>query len=209
MSYHGMVHLNGNLLAVMDTETTGLVAGFHDVIQVCVMLLDSNIEPLTSYRGQDVLPFYMDLQPKRPENADARALQVNKLDLAQTIQHGIEPFQAADLFEEWFEKLGLPFGKKLCPLGANVPFDRSFMIDWLGNETYNQFFDYHIRDIQAVANFLNDRSAFQGRQAPFPKVNVAYLASQLKIDHSKSHDAMQDCLVEARIYKRMLQEFQL
>ena len=206
MSYKSMVHLNGNILAVVDVETTGLIAGFHDIIQVCIMPLNSNMEPL---RENNVTPFYMDLKPKRPENADDHALRVNKLKLTELLKHGMEPYQAADLFDEWFQKLELPHKKKLCPLGANVPFDRSFLIDWLGDETYNQFFDYHIRDIQAVANFLNDRSAWQGQQAPFPKVNVNYLASQLKIDHPHAHDAMQDCIIEARIYKEMLKRFEL
>lgn len=204
-----MVHLNGNLMAAVDTETTGLIAGFHDIIQVCVLPLDSDFEPLKELNGEPLLPFYMHLRPKRPENADKEAMRVNKIDMAFLLQHGIEPYRAADLFDAWVQKLKLPFRKKLCPLGANYPFDKGFLIDWLGNEAVNQFFDYHYRDLQPVAQFLNDRSAFHARDCPFPKVNVTYLASQLGIDHSNAHDALQDCLIEARIYKEMLKRFQL
>lgn len=204
-----LIHLNGNLMCAVDTETTGLIAGYHDIIQVCVLPLDSDFEPLRELNGEPLLPFYMNLKPKRPEHADDAAMKVHKITMAELIQNGTEPYKAADLFDEWVARLKLPFRKQICPLGANYPFDKGFLIDWLGEQAVQQFFDYHYRDIQPVAQFLNDRSAFHAGNVPFPKVNVAYLASQLGIEHSHAHDALQDCLIEARIYKEMLKRFQL
>lgn len=202
MAAKGLVHLNGHLLCAVDTETTGLVAGHHDIIQVAIVPLNSELLP-----NSDIQPFYIDIIPVRPENAEKSAMLVNKMNLADVMRHGMEKFKAADLLEEWFEKLELPFRKKIAPLGANYSFDKSFLLEWLGPQTYDHIFDYHVRDIQSVASFLNDRAAFHAEAAPFPKVNVAYLASQLEIPHEKAHDALQDCLVEAEIYRRMVKKY--
>lgn len=200
-----MQHLNGNILCVIDTETTGLIAGFHDIIQVAVVPLGPDLRPLKEINGVTLVPFYMDLKPKRPENAVPEALRKNGRNLADLLANGMEPFKAADLFEEWVLRLNLPFRKKIVPLGQNYGFDKNFLIDWLGHETYSQFFDYHCRDTSTIANFLNDRAAFQMEAAPFPKINLAYLASQLGIAHDRAHDALGDCLVTAEVYRRMCQ----
>lgn len=56
-----MQHLNGNLLCCIDTETTGLISGTHDIWQIAVLPLDENIQPL-----KGVFPFYMDIKIKDP-----------------------------------------------------------------------------------------------------------------------------------------------
>ena len=194
-----MTHLNGNLLCAIDVETTGFNAGYHDLVQVCVLPLDSKMQPLKS-----VIPFYLLLQPKRPENAEPEALRVNGLDLATLQVDGIEAYKACELFEEWFEKLELAPFKKIAPLGQNYMFDRSFLIEWLGPKSYSDFFSYHVRDTIAAAYYINDRADFHNEPIPFPKVNLGYLASSLKVEHDRAHDAMSDCVVTAEVYRRMM-----
>lgn len=194
-----LVNLNGNLLCSIDTETTGLEAGYHDIIQIAIIPLDNNLDP-----NKLVMPFIMDIKPKRPENATKEAMRVNKRNLADIIINGIEPFKAADMFEEWFLKLQLSYGKKIAPLGQNYQFDQGFIKDWLGIETYNQFFDYHYRDTMLTAQFLNDRATFHNEKPPFAKVNLTYLASSLDIDNTGAHDAVKDTLMVAQIYRRMM-----
>ena len=194
-----MNHLNGHLLCVVDVETTGLKAGYHDIVQICVLPLGFDLKPL-----KKITPFYTTLQPKFPERADAIALRVNKLDMASLIADGIEPYRASDLFEEWFKKLKLPERKKIAPLGHNYPFDRSFIQDWLGHEAYEQFFDYHIRDTATTSLFLNDHADFHNEKCPYPKQNLKYLASTLGVEHTGAHDSMNDCLVTAECYRRMI-----
>ncbi len=194
-----LIHLNGNLLCSVDTETTGLTAGHNDLIQIAIIPLDSNLEPL-----QSVIPFIQDLQPKYPDHADPEALRVNGRKLEDLVLNGMEPFKAADLLEEWFNKLNLPHGKKIAPLGQNYQFDQGFIREWLGDATYNHIFDYHYRDTMSTALFINDRAAFHGEPAPFPKVNLKYLASQLNISTNRSHDAVADAMTTAKVYKTMM-----
>jgi DNA polymerase III epsilon subunit-like protein len=118
--------------------------------------------------------------------------------------NGLDYFTSADLFEAWFLKLGLPFRKKIIPLGQNYVFDRDFIIDWLGYETYSQFFAYDYRDTLVTAHYLNDKADAYNEMCPFPKANLKYLASQLKVSYEGAHDALHDCLITAKIYKAML-----
>src|SRR4030042_166775 len=137
----GLQHLNGNLLCAVDCETTGLIPGKHDIWQICVLPLDADIKPLKT-----IMPFYVELRVKRPENIDHKAIKIAKVNWLEKQTRALEPFMAADLFDEWFEKLGLPLGKKIVPLGQNWPFDREFILEWLGHETFHQLFFPHYRD---------------------------------------------------------------
>ena len=208
-----MIHLNGNLLAAIDVETTDTVPGFHDVWQVCVLILDDDIKP-----DKRVTPFYVDMRPKRPENIDQQALSVCRMDFALKMQRALDPWDAADLFDEWFEKLKmhtptrpplLPERKKLVPVAQNWPFDRSFMTEWLGPTSFEAFFHPWYRDTLPVAQYLNDKYAKDpmcvlAAKVPFPKSNLAYLCSQLKVKNAKAHDALQDCIATAEVYRQMV-----
>jgi DNA polymerase III epsilon subunit-like protein len=203
---NAMVHWNGNQLCVIDCETTGLEAGWHDLIQICILPLDSNILP-----RKDVMPFYIEIIPEHPHRADPEAMKINRLDFAIIGQRGHDSEKAKDLLEEWIEKLGLPYTKygnrkKIIPLGQNYAFDRSFIMEWLGPERYNEYFHIWCRDTMIAANYLNDRAAMHGEKTPYPKVNLSYLASTLKVPMERAHDALSDCVATAEIYRRLLQQ---
>lgn len=198
-SYSSMMHLNNNLLCAIDTETTGLIAGHHDVIQVCFLPLDAQLMP-----HHEIIPFCLTLQPKRPENVDPKAMQVNKMNLADCILNGVDPWKAADLFEEWFTKLNLGGGKMIAPLSKNWPFDRGFINDWLGEEMVRQRIHYEYRDPGPVAKFFNDVADFRSENYPYPKSSLKYLASTLGIEEIQKHDAMSDCVMLAQVYRLMI-----
>ena len=194
-----MMHLTGNLLCSIDTETTGLVPGYHDLLQVAVIPLDWDVKP-----HKNIAPLEMWLTPKRPEHIDLEALKITKSELGAILTGGIESYKAADLFFEWFEKLNLGPKKHIVPLGCNYDqFDRLFIIDWLGLETYNAIFDSRVRDVQRAALYLNDHAYFQNEQLPFPKINLSYMAHLLKVKRER-HNAMEDAITAAEVYRQML-----
>jgi len=196
-----MTHLNGNLLVAIDIETTGLRPGYHDLIQIAVLPLDASIKPLKS-----APPFYMELAPKRPENIEPGASKIHRIDLAELMLRALCPWKASEYFEIWFEKLGLPHGKRLAPLAQNWVFDRGFIIDWLGEKAFSDFFDARYRDTMAAALFCNDHADFTNEKIPYPKVNLTYLASQLTVVNDRAHDALQDCITTAEVYRRMVSQ---
>jgi DNA polymerase III epsilon subunit-like protein len=202
----GMTHLNGDILCVVDVETSGEIPGFHDLLQICVLPLDYKLDV-----WKDFPPFYFEIQPKRPENYgvksewnDETAKTKNKQLMAHAQVNGMEPYRAADLFDEWFQKFNLGFRKRIVPLAHNWPFDRGFVIDWLGYETYNQLFSPCYRDSMVCASFLNDRADFRQEPFPYNKVNLAWLAKQHHIDHSRAHDALADCFTTAQVYRQLV-----
>lgn len=147
----------------------------------------------------------MNLIPKRPENIDYAAMAIHKVKMAEIINTGIDPDKAVDIFEEWFKKFNLNFGKKISPLAQNWPFDRGFIMDWIGGPlNFDHFFDGRYRDTMVAALYANDKSYFQGEAYPYQKVNLTYLALEMKIKRDKAHDALSDCITTAEIYRRML-----
>ncbi len=201
-----MLHLNGNLMCAVDTETTGDRPGFHDLIQVCILPLGWDLKPIFKTKeGRSLTPFYCELKPRRLENyTNEPKLNVKREVLSKICLDGLDPDSAADLFMEWYEKLNLAVNKRISPLAQNWPFDREFLMDWMGRAQFGHIFDARYRDTMSAALFENDKADFRNLHYPYPKVNLAYLASQLKVEHQRAHDALQDCVVTAEVYRRML-----
>ncbi len=194
-----MIHLNGHVLCAVDCETTGLQPRFHDIVQVCVLPLDSNLKPLES-----VSPFYTEMQPKRPDNIDLKGMTVNNLQLSKIMQTAWDAERAADFFREWFEDLKLPEKKMLVPLAHNWIFDHAFMEDWLGYHEMNAIFHGHYRDLMAAGLYENDKADFHVEQYPYPKLGLKYFCSQLGVQNHGAHDAYADCVATAECYRRVV-----
>ena len=192
-----MMNLNGNLLAALDLETTGLIDGYHDIVQVAIVPLDNNLDPL------DSPPFYMNIKPDHPERADPEAMAVNGLDLAEL---AMEPdcWQVADYFDEWFERLNLPLHKKLIYLTQNAPFDIPFTKHWLGVQGFEKYFHRRGRDTMFMALGLNDQAVWKNRAVPFSRVGLKALCETLGIPLDNHHDALADCIATAKVYRELL-----
>lgn len=197
-TYSGLVHLNGNLLASIDLETTGLQAGFHEPIQIAIVPLNSDIQPLESVR-----PFYTTIRPVYPERQE-RAGYVHGIKMEDLALHAPEAGKVQDLLVEWWEKLDLPFGKTLVPLAHNWAFESKFLQAWLGVDLAQTLFHGHARDAMLYALALNDKAAFMGLPAPFPKVGLSSLCKHFKISNPCPHDALCDAMAEAKCYRAML-----
>lgn len=195
----GMRHLNGNLLVAVDVETTGLQPGHHEIYQIAILPLDSNIKPC-----KGTIPFYLDLLITRPENIDKKAIKMNKTVFAQRQQRAIDPFTAADMLDTWFDQLKLPIYKRLCPLAQNWPFDRSFLIEWLGIASYEHLFSPLYRDTMVNTIFHSDLSDFRGDKIKFVQHNLQYLCQKLDIKNEKPHDSLQDAIATAEVYRRLI-----
>lgn len=205
---NGLSHLNGNILCAIDVETSGTVPGFHDLLQIAILPLDYKLDV-----WKTIPPFYMEIQPKRPENyglkcswSDEVVAKKNRQLMTHAQVNGMEPYKAADMFDEWFSKLNLGYEKKVAPLASNWPFDRGFIMDWLGQESFEQYFDPRFRDTQCCACFANDRADFRNEPFPYNKVSLKWLARVYSVDYSRAHDALQDCFITAQVYKRMVLE---
>ena len=194
-----MIHLNGHLLCAIDTETTGLKPFHHEIWEISILPLDENLDI-----SQKIVPFNVYIQPTWPERADPDAIRVNKEGYMKACTDGFDKYVAAELFEEWFNKLKLGERKRIAPLGHNWAFDRAFMQDWLGHESFDFYVDGRFRDTMAMANYENDRADWKAEPHPFPKLSLSYVASQLKIDFDKIHNALDDTVLVAKVYKDLV-----
>lgn len=197
--YSGLVHLNGNLLAAVDFETTGRRPGYHEIVQIAVVPLDSDIQPIKELR-----PFYTNIKPQYPERIEKSAFCVNGINLEELMLYAPEQERVKDLLVEWWNRLDLPFGKVLVPLVQNWAFESSFFKAWLGPDMVDKLFHSHARDTMLYAVAMNDRAAFMGEELPFNKVGLGSLCNKLNVVNQNAHNALADCLATAEVYRRLL-----
>jgi DNA polymerase III epsilon subunit-like protein len=196
-----MVHLNSDILCACYVRTSGPKAYHNDLIEICFVPLNSEIQPA---KIEGIYPFYAQLQLKRPENIIERYMKRAHITIAETEIKGIDPWMAADLFEQWVGKFMLPYRKKIVVLTHNWPRWQPFVKDWLGHLNYNFLISNYYRDILALSLFMNDCADYLNEQYPFPKNTLDYLGSQLKIEREKGQDTMAECITIAKIYKKMM-----
>lgn len=200
-----MQHWNGHQLCAIDIETSGLDPYWNEIIQLCILPLDSNIEP-----RRDVMPFNIYLTPSNPGTVNVESLKINKINLETINRFGHDQEKAKDMFDHWVTKLKLPvtpYGqrKRIIPLAHGWQFDSAFIKRWLGYEKFGEVFDSRYVDTMVVGAFMNDRAGMRAEKVPFSKLNLAWLSKELKLDREPTHDALQDCLATAEVYRRLLQ----
>jgi DNA polymerase III epsilon subunit-like protein len=190
-------HLRGHILAAIDTETTGVIPRFSEIIQIAIVPLDSNLEPVGS-------PFNMNIRPERPERADPTSLAIHGISLEE-LAEAPDAEKVATLLVEWSKTLKLPSHGKIVPLAHNWPFEYGFLSAWLGPKGRDDIFHWHARDAQTLALSINDRAALAGRERVFESVSLTNLCKHFSIVNSKPHDALADSIAEAAVYKALLQ----
>ncbi len=199
-TYPGLAHINGKLMAAIDYETTGLIANYHEIIQIAVVPLNADLRP-----NKDLRPFYQNLAPKFPERQElGGAGTVHGLNLNDLMLNSPSSEKVADLLVDWWERLDLPALKCLVPLAHNWSFESAFGKAWLGDDLFNQMFHSHARDGMLLAGSMNDRAAFAGEPVPFARVGLNSLADQFGIINENPHDALSDAVTEAEVYRALL-----
>ena len=92
------------------------------------------------------------------------------------------------------------------PLAHNWAFEDGFLKHWLGLEAKDAIWQGTARDSMIYASGVNDWCVNRGAVAPFPRVGLLSLQRLLKVKSpGKSHDALNDAMVCAEVYKRLLQ----
>jgi len=194
-----MIHLNGNQLCAIDVETTGLRPGFHEIHQIAILPLDSRIKP-----SKGIIPFVTDIKVEYPERIEPKAIKMPRAEFARRQQRAIDQFTAADLLDDWFERLKLAFYKRISPLAQNWPFDRSHVMAWLGDDSFEYIFSPLYRDTMPAAMFHSDLADFRSEKITFVQYNLQYLCQKVNVVNEKAHDALQDCVATAEVYRRLL-----
>lgn len=191
-------NLNGNLLATVDVETTGRVGGYHEIIQIAIVPLTIDLEIAP------VEPFYQVLRPEHPDRVSRGARRVHGLNVDDLIMNAPSQGRVIQYLIEWFNSLNLGYERRIVPIAHNWAFERGFLIHWLGAELLDTLFVPLPRDTMIFATMLNDRASMMGVDPPFPRVSLSSLCYQLGIEHENAHDALEDCIVTAKLYQYLM-----
>lgn len=178
------------MICSIDLETTGVDPGYSEIIQIAVVPLDDQLEPVGT-------PFYRLIRPEFPELADPKALEINGLS-TEDLMDEADAEKVADLFEEWVD------GRRIIPLAHNYIFEHGFLNAWLGKKRFESLFHYHPRDGMLLALSIKDKCMLAGLPEPFTSVSLTNLCKVYGIINEKPHDALADSIAEAKLYKAML-----
>ena len=202
-----MQHWNGRLMCVIDTETTGLDPNKRcNIYELAIVPVSYDLLPSTK---PEHIPLSILIKPNWHDLQHTGYPPRHKEKIDKAMDIGLDPVKAMELFEAWWEDLKMGFTKwgtqfRILPLGQNYHFDIGFISKWLGGQAiYEQFFDYHYRDTMSAALYLNDQFGIHAQDTPFPKVNLAYLASSLGIDNPHAHTALCDAVTTLSVYREM------
>lgn len=198
----GLVNWNGNLMVAIDTETTGLKVGFHEIVEIAALpcTIDFNIHPTHSICNMLL----------RPENVvDGMELPptMTKEKLANYQNYGLRQDKAADQFEAWFHSLKLGVDRRLIPLAHNWGFDSQMLRDWLGVARFEHIFHGHYRCTQALYAMLNDAAEYNfDPNIPMQKLQLSFICSQLGINLVNAHTALDDAKACMDVYRHLMRQ---
>ncbi len=189
------------MICVIDTETGGLQARYHEAISICILPLKDDFSINT-----EIPPFKTDIRPTFPDRLQTQALKVN----GRTVEELAQAPVRADTLRAFFEwrKAHLQ-ENKIAPLAQNWSFDKGFVeawLDWDNNHPniISSFFNYQARDLQRVALWFCDRAKLKGQSMPFGGVSLAKLAPALQVVNPAPHTAYGDCVTTALCYQKLV-----
>lgn len=196
----GLISHGKSILCGIDVETTGLVCGHHEVIQVAFVPVTADLKP---FSGK---PFYSGIRPERPELINVHAM--NATGLTHQILDAYPPRETVEhQFHDWYASLGLPSGYRLQPLWHNGKFDEPFLRVLLSDPAFEEMFAIPARDTMTVGAYLNDVAAMRCQNLPFARLQLGIMAKRLGITTPRSHDALGDVLTTIDVYRELCSMF--
>ena len=142
---------DSRLLVHIDVETTGLVAGYHELIDAGVIV--------TTIDGDIVDRLFLRMMPDHPERLDPGAAAVNGFSVSRWRSlDALEAAQGARALNAFLLKYSTDH--QLIFTAFNVGFDQRFIMHFLKshNLAFNTFFHYIMLDLPSMAWALGAKS---------------------------------------------------
>src|SRR5579871_1292089 len=105
--------MSGIKYYIIDTETTGLKANYHEMTEIGII------------RCEDRVQLWRQIKCVYPERANFDALAITKKTMAD-LERGADHLQVVDECERFFAEDGLTPAHR-CIVAHNAPFDRKFL----------------------------------------------------------------------------------
>lgn len=197
-----MPHTGGNLICVIDVETTNSDIEKAEITELCIIPVDITLKPSTI-----VSPLILKIKPDYPEDIDVLSLNITRKTMSEIMSSGVSQDEACDLINKWYENLKLPYTKRIMPLGFNyLNYDAKVLSKLLGKANYELIFHHQARDVLVAALFVLDKVYMFNEVGPFlpNDLRMGSLASQLGITPKESHNAVDDCMTCLEVYRRLM-----
>jgi hypothetical protein len=199
----GMDHLNGNLICAVSIVATGTNAQESELLSVAFVPINYMLKQWKDYK-----PFIATLRPKFPENFYEMDFKRNiKNAYKNSAIYGIDPYFAADLFEEWLKQFNFAYGKKVTCLVYDWPYVKSHLVEWLGHAAFSHFILDTARDISVVAQYLNDATNFKNEPAPFTRTGFRDLWRLSNLENPDPTDPFCNAVMTAEVYRLMVSKY--
>lgn len=178
-------------LVALDLETTGLVPGHHEIIEISAVALDDMARPIPDKQ------FFRRLMPKHLDRAGEGVMGVyNHWDQEVWNKEAVGQGQGMQEFNDWL----LSQGSRMMPLGHNVGFDTSFLDTW-GTVYGVQFHkDYHKIDTVVVMRMLVELGRLSVRG-----MKLDSYAKLVGLENPQSHNSLADTYIAAWCYAVTMQ----
>ena len=170
--------------AAVCIETTGLISGLNEVVQLSIVTYDNAF----SFNDR----FNMSIRPMRPEFIDEDVLKINKETLKYMSEQAI-PAQVKHALYEWLDD------RTIYPLGFNYNFDRDFLKLFLGDK-YDEIFFYKYRDTCIIADYLKDKGKIK---LELENLSLISLSDYFNI-LCDEHNSLSNCITTIRLYEKLL-----
>jgi DNA polymerase III alpha subunit (gram-positive type) len=177
------------LLAFIDVETTGLVPGWHEMIDIGIAMTDIN--------GRLLDTLFLRIQPGHPERLSPGAQAVNAFDAARWKTLGaLSATAAVDSILKFHRRVA--GSKPTLMVAFNSQFDAAFL-DHLfrtSNRSWREMYHYFVLDLPSMAWSLGLRD-----------LRASALAERLRVPDephvAEEHTGITGAMVNVRIYQAL------
>lgn len=141
--------------------------------------------------------FYVELRPVH-DAATAEAMRVGGFDLDELRERGLPPEEAMGRFAAWLTEITPPDRRPVF-VGFNAAFDWMFVADYFHRFLGENPFGHKALDIKAL---------YMGRNhTAWAETRFRDLAKHYRMEQgSLTHNALEDALVQAALFRRVLDE---
>ena len=176
-------------LAFLDVETTGVVPGRDEVIEIATILTDLDLKEIDRFEAK----IQFDASKMTPQAAAVNGYRPE--DWKDAV-----PFIK---WSAWLERHN-PYGQVSIPVGHNVEFDYAMIVERY-YKPYGKFLAlaYNKIDTRALAVAMRVAKAID-----VPNVKLGTVADALGIKYSTAHRAMADAEICKEIFLRVVGVFQ-
>jgi ribonuclease T len=170
----------------VDIETAGPVPGEYSILSLGACLVDN-----------PTAQFYIELKPIS-DNCIPEALKVSGLTFEQLTATGINPAEAMSSFQSWVHRV--TDNQRAVFVGFNASFDWSFV---------NWYFHVFLGENPFGIGALDIKSYYMGLSGClWQETTSSQLPSIFQPSHRQSHNALDDAIAQAEIFKKLLQAAQ-